>query len=458
MQVREWIEQGQSPTLVFLPGNSSARRLGEALAAMANTHGGHILLGVRGRRRAQLEGLEDAEAGLLFVLEVAAQCVPPMDLPDPEITSIDGQALLVVSVPATARQVYHWRGRYLYRAQDKSLPLSGIELRSLLLERSPNGFEALVPEGASLKDLSMGQVKAYYEQMAQDPDEQLEFLQTRGCLVETEQGLVPTHAGLLLFGRAPQDWLPQAQILLSQHDGITPEEDPLREQVGGSLAEQIQEALAFLQKHMRRGRMLVDGERVQVPEYPLPVIREALVNAVVHRDYSLTGDSIRVALFQNRIEVHSPGRLPGPITVDNLLQERFARNAVIARILAELGFGEQLGHGLRRMVSLMEEAHLPEPDLSELRASFSLTLYGPKEMALESTPTDPRALARLGLNERQVQALIYLNEQGSITSREYQELCPQVSAETLRRDFVDLLSRGMILKVGERRATYYILR
>lgn len=106
---------------------------------------------------------------------------------------------------------------------------------------------------------------------------------------------------------------------------------------------------------MRRG-MRIRGSRCEVPEYPPAVAREAAVNAVAHRDYSLCGDSIRLLMFNDRMEVYSPGRLPGHVTLENMLHERFSRNEVIVQILSDMGFIERLGYGIDRMIAAMQEA------------------------------------------------------------------------------------------------------
>jgi ATP-dependent DNA helicase RecG len=304
----------------------------------------------------------------------------------------------------------------------------------------------------------MATVKEYAAQLQAVPADPLQALWQRGCAVLTPAGPRPTYAGLLLFGRNPQRYLPHAQILLIRHAGTTAGPEPLRQEAGGALPDQVRQAESFLQSHMRRGRMWVDSARVEVTEYPLEAVREAVVNAVVHRDYSVRGQEIRVEMYQDRIEVYSPGRLPGPLDEDHLRGQQFSRNPTIGQVLTDLGFLSRAGHGLQRMGELMEEAHLPQPSWRELRAGFLMTLKGPSGMPIGDLPADPQALARLGLNERQVRALLQVGETGRLSGRDLQELCPEVSTETLRRDLADLVSRGLLLKVGERRATYFILK
>ena len=106
---------------------------------------------------------------------------------------------------------------------------------------------------------------------------------------------------------------------------------------------------------MRSVARLIGLTRQEMTEYPLDAIRELLVNAVTHRDYNLGGEGIQLHIFSDRLEVHSPGMLPGPVNLDNLLVSRFSRNAVIAQVLSDLGFVERLGYGLNRVVSVMRK-------------------------------------------------------------------------------------------------------
>jgi ATP-dependent DNA helicase RecG len=231
----------------------------------------------------------------------------------------------------------------------------------------------------------------------------------------------------------------------------------VKEEIRGTLAEQARRAEAFVVSNMRRGVRLEGLERIEETEYPVDVVREAIVNAVAHRDYQIRGDEIRVLMFSDRIELYSPGRLPGHVTVKNLLHERFSRNESIVQVLSDMGFIERLGYGIDRMIRLMSEAGLPTPRFEETAAGFRVTLFGPGG-SLISKDVDARRWRHLGLNERQEKALAYLADKQRITNREYQELCPDVSAETIRRDLADLVSKDLLLKIGDKRATYYIFK
>jgi ATP-dependent DNA helicase RecG len=186
-------------------------------------------------------------------------------------------------------------------------------------------------------------------------------------------------------------------------------------------------------------------------EYPFNAVRELVVNSVAHRDYNAQGDCIHLNIFSNQLEVTSPGGLPGPMTVDNLLQARFSRNPVIVQVLADLGYVERLGYGLDRVVAAMRAHLLPPPEFQETTGVFRVTLRNEPQDDLSGYEIDD-------LNPRQAAALNYLATHKRITNRAYQELCPEVHPETLRRDLSDLVSRDVLIKIGDKKSTYYILK
>jgi ATP-dependent DNA helicase RecG len=242
-----------------------------------------------------------------------------------------------------------------------------------------------------------------------------------------------------------------AFVMAARFAGIEMGDVFTRIEISGSLPTQIRQAETFLIDHLRKDVQLTGAmERREHYELPLEAAREALVNAVAHRDYSIQGDGIRLYLFADRLEVTSPGKLPGPVTLSNLVEERFSRNSIIVQVLADMGFIERLGYGIDRILSLFQEHSLPAPAFDETNGGFRITLFNN-----ELTSTTMVDMA--GLNPRQQRALEFLAREGTITNRQYQELCPDVHSETLRRDLADLVARELIMRLGEKRGSYYVL-
>lgn len=451
------LQQGEGQEIELKTERASARTLAESLVALANASGGTVLVGVD-PKSGRLLGLKDAEAARDKALQAGLLTEPPLIIPMPEVVPLDDQTVLVITVPPGLPHVYSLRGKYLIRVGAQNKPLAPKRLRRLIIERGEVSFESLVSSGATLDDIDWDKAERYLaslEGLSAAATE--EALHNRGCLVREDGGYRPTNAGVLLFGVQPECFVKSSEIIVARYAGREMSDAFVREDIRGTLPDQIRRAEAFLVSNMKRGVRLVSLEREEQVEYPTKAVREAIVNAVAHRDYSIRGDEIRVFMFSDRIEFYSPGRLPGHVTVDNIVQERFSRNEVIVQVLADMGFIEHLGYGIDRMIKLMRDYGLPAPRFQETAGGFRVTLYGHGE-GLVSEEIDRGRWAHLDLNERQEKALTYLLEKERITNREYQELCPDVSSETIRRDLADLVNKNVLLKIGRKRATYYIFK
>jgi len=448
-------EQGEH--VAFKSEATTPAKLAETLVAFANASGGTLYVGVDARS-GEPPGLVDRDATLDRALKAALSTDPPLIIPVPKPVEAGGKQVLVITVPPGLPHVYSYKGKFLVRDGARNRPLDPRQLRILMMERGAVSFETLVPDGARLEDIDWDKVQSYLSGLDGLPGASPEeVLLQRGCLVSSEARLRPTFAGLLLFGRDAQRWVSSSEILVVRYAGTTMDDRFIREELHGSLPEQIRQAEASIVSNMRRGVRLEGLERIEETEYPVDAVREALVNAVAHRDYQIRGDEIRVMFFADRVTFYSPGRLPGHVTIDNLVDERFSRNETIVQVLSDMGFIERLGYGVDRMIRLMSSAGLPPPQFQERAAGFQVTLTGHGE-SLIGEEHGARRWRHLGLNERQEKALAYLADEGRITNREYQELCPEVSAETIRRDLAGLVRKDLLLKIGEKRATYYIFK
>jgi len=287
--------------------------------------------------------------------------------------------------------------------------------------------------------------------------------------VRHEGRLRPTNAGILLFGKEPQRFLRGAAVTAVRFAGEAMSDIFNREDISGTLPDQIRRAETFLLDHLRKGVSIGKTmARAENHEYPMEAARELVVNAVAHRDYSIGGDEIRLFLFRDRMEVTSPGGLPGPVTIDNIKDERFSRNPVIVQVLSDMGFIERLGYGVDRVIALMREGRLRDPQFAETAGGFRVMLYNesleptpiPVEVPIDTTPRFDGTFHGQPINPRQEAALIYLYTPGNvrITNSDLQTLCPDVHPETIRRDLAHLVTKGILKKMGEKRGSYYILK
>jgi ATP-dependent DNA helicase RecG len=453
---------GPGERSVFLPARTGRQVVAESLAALANADGGAVVLGVSARGAPQA-GI-DVQALRDLVLDAALQTDPPLILPSPQALEDAAGPVVVVQVPEGLPHVYSLKGVYWTRTGSNNRPLTTAELRQLLLDRAESGYESKAGDGATLADLDEGRVNRYLDQVGLPPDaDAVQALLSRGCVTRLGgDGLpaaepAPTVAGLLLFGRDPQRFLRSAEVICVRYAGENMGDEFVRQDLGGTLADQARQAEAFVSTNMRRGMRIRGLAREETTEYPLPVVREAIVNAIAHRDYSIRGEGIRVLMFSDRLEVYSPGRLPGHVTLANLKDERYSRNEAIVAVLSDMGYIERLGYGIDRMIATMQDAGLPAPLFEETSAGFRVTLRSASPDLVSPAP-QTQQWSHSFLNERQEAALAHIRQHGRITNGDLAELYPDVHPETIRRDLADLVERNLLLRIGSKRATYYILK
>ncbi len=462
------ISAGMGPCLHWFPEDVPVSTLAMTLVAMANSEGGTVIVGIS-PLTGELVGVSDPQAVREGIFQAALLADPTLVLPVPRQECIwkPGQSrpvdIILVTIPSGLPHVYSLGGRYFGRQGAQSTLLPARQLYKLLNLRGTVQFEVrLVPE-ASLSDLDESQVMEYARQVGNIPEgeteQAIDFLVRRGCLKRQGSDLQLTYAALLLFGRYPEQWLPNASILAGRFPGAALSGTYIKREITGNLPTQLRQAEEFLRANLKTVVRLVGFQHEECPEYPFDAVRELLVNAVAHRDYNLQGDNIHLNIFANRLEISSPGTLPGPVTLKNLLEARFARNAIISQVLSDLGYVERLGYGLDRVVEVTRNAGLLPPQFEELAGTFRVSLFSSLGGAdgFDKLP-DLSMYGQMGLNPRQQLALTQLAARRRISSHEYQALCPEVHAETLRRDLADLVSRGIIIKVGDKKATYYILK
>ncbi|MCL7454058.1 MAG: hypothetical protein M8467_13525 [Anaerolineae bacterium] len=319
--------------------------------------------------------------------------------------------------------------------------------------------------GATMADLDTEHLEAYREELGRRrPGSPLlrrpaeELLLSIGAAVRERGRVQPTLTGILFFGQDPQRFYPSLTVTLLHFAGTSTArarpDDPLyldNREFRGVLPVVIDAVRAAIFDKLSK-RAVVNGfVRHDVAEYPEVAYREAIVNAVAHRDYELDGAFIQVRLFADRMEVQSPGGLGGHLTVDNLAYEQYTRNPHIMTLLEHHGYVERRGLGIDQMIRAMADAGLEPPVFENRGSSFWVTLQG-------QAPAQPLPdLVKLGLNDRQIRAVTYLRRHGRVTNREYQAEFG-VSERTALYDLQGLVDAGLALPVSSGRGRYYILR
>src|SRR3990172_2876513 len=295
-----------------------------------------------------------------------------------QIDAPDG-ARVAITIPRSSELHSMHDGRVLIRMGAHNQPLGGDEIRQLAATKSVADYETEAAPGAKREDLDEEVIAEFLEKRQArqrkpgtgSPDD---ILREIAALDDSGR---PTVSGLLLFGNNPQQFLPHSGLVFVKFIGTEPRgEDGLagygrREELTGPLARVIERAWQVIYEEMAMGAVVKGLERQEIVEYPPFAVRESLVNAVCHRDYRLRGRRIEIRMYADRMEVISPGGLPGFITVDNIVEEHFSRNPRLVSGLVQWGYIEELGLGIDRMIEeMVQGGHPPrsEEHTSELQS------------------------------------------------------------------------------------------
>jgi ATP-dependent DNA helicase RecG len=329
--------------------------LAASLVAFANTDGGQLILGVGENREAV--GVGDPDRVAREVDNVAANnCESPITVIQETVPLEDGRVVLVVRVPKGDLRPYRTnRGVYYVRTSSGRRQASREELLRLFQATESLYYDETPLLRLALQDLDLAAFDAYLEETGQAHlMSDREVLLANWMLVAKGH---PTVAGLLLFGRKPQQHLPYAQINAARFPGTDSSHDPSdRKDLTGRLLEVIDQAERFLDLHLWTPHEIRGFAPERRPELPKEALREALVNAVAHRDYTIRGP-IRLFVFDDRIEIHTPGKPPNGVDAEAMRAgAHVVRNPWIYARLSDAGLVTRAGTGIRRMIRLVREA------------------------------------------------------------------------------------------------------
>lgn len=367
--------EDESQRLDFKEAMPRSSGLQDPMVAFANASGGRIVIGVTDRRPRAVRGVPERQHTLERIEEAARAPHPPLTVKTSWVV-VGPAEICVVDVPPVQRGfVQTSSGRVLVRAGPTNRVLIGEDLTAFVIERSAVATEDRPVVGTSVHDLEERAVRSYLDRRLTRARQDVESgLRDLGLLSDG----VPTLACLLLFGREPQSNRRRFGMDLLRFEGTADGAHDLRDrrQLAGRLPELVDLADRAIYETMRRDAVVRGMIREEVPEYPPVAIREALLNAVGHRDYAYSGAAVQVRIFDDRVEIESPGVLPGPVTVEILKEAQFSRNPRIMEVFHTLDLVEEAGEGIDRILDAMDEALLEAPEFAETGTSFVVRLAG----------------------------------------------------------------------------------
>jgi ATP-dependent DNA helicase RecG len=464
------IAQAESQNLELKDERFKPSNLAETLVAFANTNAGKVIIGVDEKTR-KVAGIQKKEEVINNIHRAAnPTCSEPAINISIEEVPFQGQLAYVISVPYQPIALFTTSGRVLLRRGAENIPATQNEIINLSSKRGRLRHEASPVDGARMEDLDFTLLKAYRQAYKEkrgrnltQPD--IEILKTLGSIVQKGKDYRPTVAGILVFGKNPQNLLPQSEVAIARYPGEGVTRNILdSKEFTGSLPQIIEKILQYISDHIQvasiRGKPGSKMKREDIPEYPFPALQEIITNAIAHREYQITGSRVIIKWFTNRIEVWSPGSFLEQITPETIyMAGPFHRNPNIMKALYGYGFVEAYGDGMHLIKEEFEKHPLkpPLPEFKEATGGIITTVFAAElDKVREKKP-----FALLGediikeLNTRQVKILEYTQSHKQITTVDCLKLFPEVHERTIRRDLRDLESRGLLGKGGSTKGAFY---
>ncbi len=468
------IKKGESQNAEFKKSTAQMERALKAMCGFLNHKGGTVYFGISDKN--ELIGQDATDSSLKSLSQKIRQKIKPEISPEIKVLEINRRKVIEVKIKEGSNKPYYLDGIAYKRVGTESPPIPPEELERIILKKREGLWDSEICEEATLQDIDEKAVRRFKEQYEDInkiviESSNKELLKALNCISEVNGDVKITNAGILLFGKEPKKFFLMDYITVVRYPGKDRAQTYLDiKDFYGNLFNVVDSVNEYLKQHVQEVSQVVEGRipRNIIPQYPYFAIRELITNAVVHRDYANMGSRIIIRMFKDRIEFSSPGSLPANVTVENIVDEQYSRNPIIAEVFNKVRYIEKLGEGWDKIISTVR-THPFKPKLPDIRDTGNtviVVLFSPEEELLEMGIEHPeqleKSLERFGaiighLEERQVLAIKYIIKKRKITSREYMKI-NKVSERTARNDIRDLVDKGILKKVGTTQATYYIIR
>ena len=375
MDIMGLLRRHEGKTLEFKRDLSSPANVLRSVVAFANSSGGILLLGVEDRTRA-VRGVDKPLEMQERLANIISTGISPPLMPAIEVLPWRDKAVIGAEVFPSYSRPHHLvsagieEGTYV-RVGASNRKADG-HMREELARTARN--EAYDEQPLPQLNSEAIDFRAASELLAPFREMRKKDLQSLHLVVRHQGRLVPTCGGVILFGSDRAELFPDAWIQVGRFSGTTRTHIEDMRELQDYPPRNIEAATEFVRKHALRSFRIEGVRRNEQWSIPLPAVREAIINAVTHADYSQVGAPIRVSVFDDRVEVESPGLLPFGLTIDDIVRGvSRLRNRVIGRVLKELGLIEQWGSGIGRMIDSCREHGLPSPEFEEIATHFRVT-------------------------------------------------------------------------------------
>lgn len=372
MTIEEVLENEERQVFDRKSINIEPKALAIPLIAFANADGGTIAIGISDKTR-RIEGIDYDIHKLNELLRVPFDfCVPTVKVEIEKVPCIDFKGrdnhVLLMHIEASMEVHANQADEVFMRVGDKSKKLTFDERMQLMYDKGERFFEDKPVLEADLNDIDMEFVEKYIDKIGYSKSAMDYLKENKGFVKEKNNRFQVSTAAILLFGKNPQLYFPRARVRFIRYEGIQEgvgtQMNVIKDKIfEGNILNMLTNAISYLDTQIKEKTYLgQEGTFITEEEYPKFVRQEMIVNAVTHRDYSIRGTDIQIKMFDDRIVVESPGKLPGLVKIDNIRHTHFSRNPKIAEFLKAYNFVKEYGEGVDRMCKELEAAGLENPE------------------------------------------------------------------------------------------------
>lgn len=367
------------------------------------------------------------------------------------VIGLEGKKVILVVTHKADSSVFHSVDGVIYvRIGITIQRLEGQSIVEFLRNRQILLFDESVEPSAKVDDIDVQKVEAYMEKRGQPAHLKnhslKDFLMSKK-LVSLQPDMKLKSAAILFFAKDVQQFYPYTQVKLVRFDGIEPVKVLAYEDAKGSLPQLIDHTVNFVMRFVPKEFIIQETKRKEIPALPEEVVREAVINAVAHRDY-FNKNEIQISVFDDRIEITNPGGLPEGMTKELLGALSIQRNPKIYQLLKDYGYMEGIGSGISKIYTVMREKNLDSPEFITSKDFFRVVLRTKKLGKVIKSVA--------GLSSRQLKGLEYLRQKGKIKSQDY-ALMNKISVPTAVKDLSELQKEGLVKKIGKYKGAYYVL-
>ncbi len=455
-KLKTLITESESESLEFKTSTAKLKSSFETLCAFLNTGGGTVLVGVKDDGR--IVGQKVTDQTTLEISNMIAKLEPPAPINIEYIEVEKSKSVIkLTAIPSPSLTPYVFDGKPFWRIGSSTRLMPQQHYQQLLLDKanSSNPWDAKVTNHLAIKDLDKTEIINTLNESIERGRTKAKFttkdpktaLQTLGLLKNSKL----TNAAGILFCKDSETYFPQNLLRLACLKGLTKSEILDSRRIYGNAFALLEETESFLMRHMSISSEFIPGKmaRADYPEYSLRAIREAMVNAICHRDYSIEGGSISFMMYNDRIEITSHGTLPRGITLEELKKthESFPRNSKITHVMYKRGIIESIGTGTQEMLEECRTIGAPEPEYIERGTTFVVQFY-----------KNPQGKQKDDLVLRQKEVLRVMATLGECTTTQIlKNMKSPPTDRTLRSDLARLEELGYASRRGEGRATTWKL-